>query len=102
MYENEIYSGDRTGNHTTGTYQSYQTGPGAPDPGTQVLIQTERNIPAALAKNFCSVPAWASVLDCLAAWDCLRYSRQPAWIWGIPARRRTPCRAGHTHCFPGQ
>ena len=26
MYENEIYSGDRTGNHTTGTYQSYQTG----------------------------------------------------------------------------
>lgn len=26
MYENEIYSGDRTGNHTTGTYQSYQAG----------------------------------------------------------------------------
>ena len=25
MYENEIYSGDRTGDHTTGTYQSYQT-----------------------------------------------------------------------------
>lgn len=24
MYENEIYSGDRTGDHTTGTYQSYQ------------------------------------------------------------------------------
>ncbi len=26
MYENEIYSGDHTGNHTTGTYQSYQAG----------------------------------------------------------------------------
>ncbi len=26
MYENEIYSGDRTGNHTTGTYQSYNVG----------------------------------------------------------------------------
>lgn len=26
MYENEIYSGNRTGDHTTGTYQSYQTG----------------------------------------------------------------------------
>lgn len=25
MYENDIYSGDRTGNHTTGTYQSYNT-----------------------------------------------------------------------------
>ena len=24
MYENEIYSGERTGDHTTGTYQSYQ------------------------------------------------------------------------------
>ncbi len=28
MYENEIYSGDRTGEHTTGIYQSYQTGSG--------------------------------------------------------------------------
>lgn len=26
MYENEIYSGDRTGDHTTGTYQSYNVG----------------------------------------------------------------------------
>ena len=26
MYENEIYSCDRTGNHTTGTYQSYNVG----------------------------------------------------------------------------
>lgn len=26
MYENEIYSGDRTGDHTTGTYQSYNAG----------------------------------------------------------------------------
>lgn len=25
MYENDIYSGDRTGNHTIGTYQSYNT-----------------------------------------------------------------------------
>lgn len=29
MYENEIYSGDRTGDHTTGTYQSYQTDRGS-------------------------------------------------------------------------
>lgn len=28
MYENEIYSGDHTGDHTTGIYQSYQTGSG--------------------------------------------------------------------------
>lgn len=28
MYENEIYSGDHTGEHTTGIYQSYQTGSG--------------------------------------------------------------------------
>ena len=26
MYENEIYSGDRTGDHTTGTYQNYNVG----------------------------------------------------------------------------
>ncbi len=30
MYENEIYSGDRTGDHTAGTFQSGQAGPGAP------------------------------------------------------------------------
>lgn len=28
MYENEIYSGDHTGDHTTGTYQSYNVGGG--------------------------------------------------------------------------
>lgn len=32
MYENEIYSGDRTGDHTTGTYQSYNVG-GEPQGG---------------------------------------------------------------------
>ena len=32
MYENEIYSGDRTGDHTTGTYQSYNVG-GEPSGG---------------------------------------------------------------------
>lgn len=38
MYENEIYSGNHTGDHTTGVYQSYQTGSGnggniPPEPG---------------------------------------------------------------------
>ncbi|MDE7223692.1 MAG: trypsin-like peptidase domain-containing protein [Acetatifactor sp.] len=39
MYENEIYSGDHTGDHTTGTYQSYNVGGGPqgdhipPEPG---------------------------------------------------------------------
>lgn len=34
MYENEIYSGDRTGDHTTGTHQNYQMNQGniAPEP----------------------------------------------------------------------
>ncbi|MDE5892528.1 MAG: trypsin-like peptidase domain-containing protein [Acetatifactor sp.] len=40
MYENEIYSGDRTGDHTTGTYQNYNVG-GAPSGGYGSHIPSE-------------------------------------------------------------
>lgn len=45
MYENEIYSGDRTGDHTTGTHQNYQM-----NTGNIPREPEKRNIPAVLEK----------------------------------------------------
>lgn len=43
MYENEIYSSDRTGNHTTGTYQSYNMGSSSQgDNGSNIPREPEK------------------------------------------------------------
>lgn len=83
MYENEIYSGSHTGDHTTGVYQSYQTGSGnggnmPPEPG-------KRNIPADSPGSCCFVPAWDFASDCSEGWAFTPYSRSAAWI-PIPGR----------------
>lgn len=87
MYENEIYSGDRTGDHTTGTHQNYQM-----NTGNIPREPEKRNIPAVLEKSCCSAHAWDFVLDCSAAWGCTRYNRQPALTLNAQSRRRTTCR----------
>lgn len=43
MYENDIYSGDRTDNHTTGTYQSYNMGSSSQgDNGSHIPQEPEK------------------------------------------------------------
>ena len=54
MYENEIYSGDRTGDHTTGTYQSYDVS-GGPS-GGHIPREPEKKASGGFAKKllFCA------------------------------------------------
>lgn len=51
MYENEIYSGDRTGDHTTGTYQSYNTDGASQGGGSHIPQEPVKKKSGGFGKN---------------------------------------------------